>query len=156
VNFFTGNDLSYKLAKLWHFVANLPVRYRVYKDTTYKLRESLWFSSEGSVIEHSHWVQYSHETKSVVPELKGSSPHSQQPATGPSPEPIESTPPANLPKIHSDPILILMKLFRLIKICLDETYSNVHIGKHMSDTKWFERRWCFMTIDFWLCFNIRY
>jgi hypothetical protein len=27
-----------------------------------------------------------------------------------------------------------MKLVRLIKICLNETYSNVRIGKHLSDT----------------------
>jgi hypothetical protein len=26
-----------------------------------------------------------------------------------------------------------MKLFRLIKMCLDETYSKVHISKHLSD-----------------------
>jgi hypothetical protein len=42
-------------------------------------------------------------------ELQGSSPHSQLLATGPYPEPVESNPqsppPANLPKIHSDPIL---------------------------------------------------
>jgi hypothetical protein len=43
----------------------------------------------------------------VAQEPEGSSPHSQQPVTGPCPEPIESNPPppqANLPKIHSDPI----------------------------------------------------
>jgi hypothetical protein len=28
---------------------------------------------------------------------------------------------------------ILMKLARLIKICLNETCSKVHIGKHLSD-----------------------
>jgi hypothetical protein len=27
-----------------------------------------------------------------------------------------------------------MKLARLIKMCLNETYSKVHIGKHLSDT----------------------
>jgi hypothetical protein len=27
-----------------------------------------------------------------------------------------------------------MKLVRLIKLCLNETYSKVHIGKHLSDT----------------------
>jgi len=44
-------------------------------------------------------------TNYMVPEPEGSSPHSQQPATGPYPAPVESTPepPANL-KIHSDPI----------------------------------------------------
>jgi hypothetical protein len=26
-----------------------------------------------------------------------------------------------------------MKLFSVIKICLNETYSKVHIGKHLSD-----------------------
>jgi hypothetical protein len=26
------------------------------------------------------------------------------------------------------------KLVRLIKICLNETYSKVHVGKHLSDT----------------------
>jgi hypothetical protein len=29
---------------------------------------------------------------------------------------------------------IPMKLVRLIKMCLNETYSKVHIGKHLSDT----------------------
>jgi hypothetical protein len=27
-----------------------------------------------------------------------------------------------------------MKLIRLIKMCLNETYSKVHIGKHLSDS----------------------
>jgi hypothetical protein len=27
-----------------------------------------------------------------------------------------------------------MKLVRLIKMCLNETYSKVHIGKHLSDS----------------------
>jgi hypothetical protein len=27
-----------------------------------------------------------------------------------------------------------MKLARLIKMCLNETYSKVHIGKHLSDS----------------------
>jgi hypothetical protein len=26
-----------------------------------------------------------------------------------------------------------MKLVRLIKMCLNETYSKIHIGKHLSD-----------------------
>jgi hypothetical protein len=30
-------------------------------------------------------------------------------------------------------VTIPMKLFRLIKMCLNETYSKVHIGKHLSD-----------------------
>jgi hypothetical protein len=42
-------------------------------------------------------------TDSVAPEPEGSSPHSQQPANGPYPEPGESTPlpppPTNLPKV---------------------------------------------------------
>jgi hypothetical protein len=44
---------------------------------------------------------------SVAPEPEGSSPHSQESATGPYPEPTGSTlrPPNNLPMIHSDPIL---------------------------------------------------
>jgi hypothetical protein len=29
---------------------------------------------------------------------------------------------------------IPMKLVRLIKMCLNETYSKVHIGKHLSDS----------------------
>jgi hypothetical protein len=27
-----------------------------------------------------------------------------------------------------------MKLIRIIKLCLNETYSKIHIGKHLSDT----------------------
>jgi hypothetical protein len=44
---------------------------------------------------------------SVAPEPEGSSPHSQQPANCPYPEPGESTPhpPTNLRKVHFDPIL---------------------------------------------------
>jgi hypothetical protein len=43
----------------------------------------------------------------MAQEPEGSSPHSQQPATGPYLEPVESSPhpQANLPKIQSDPIL---------------------------------------------------
>jgi hypothetical protein len=46
-------------------------------------------------------------TNPVAPEPEGSSPHSQQPANGPCPEPGESTPlpTANLPNVHFDPIL---------------------------------------------------
>jgi hypothetical protein len=29
---------------------------------------------------------------------------------------------------------VLMKLVRLIKMCLNEMYSKVHIGKHLSDS----------------------
>jgi hypothetical protein len=39
-----------------------------------------------------------------------------------------------------------MKLVRLIKMCLNETYSKVRIGKHLSDSfscpKWFKARRC--------------
>jgi hypothetical protein len=44
----------------------------------------------------------------VAPEPEGSSPHSQQAANGPYPEPGESTPHSltNLPKVHFDPILL--------------------------------------------------
>jgi hypothetical protein len=44
-------------------------------------------------------------TNFVAPQPEGSSPHSQQPATGPCPEPNEPAPhpPANILKIHSDP-----------------------------------------------------
>jgi hypothetical protein len=46
-------------------------------------------------------------TNSVTQEPEGLSPHSQQPATVPYPELVEFNPypQANLPKIHSDPIL---------------------------------------------------
>jgi hypothetical protein len=46
------------------------------------------------------------KTDSVAQEPEGSSPHSQQPATGPCTEPVESNPhpQVNLPKIHSDHI----------------------------------------------------
>jgi hypothetical protein len=46
----------------------------------------------------------------VAPKPEGSSPFSKHPATGPYPEPVKSNPhlPANLPKIHSDPILTPM------------------------------------------------
>jgi hypothetical protein len=52
-------------------------------------------------------LRWSEQTNSVAQEPKCSSPHSQQPATGPYPEPVESNPhpQANLPKIHSDSIL---------------------------------------------------
>jgi hypothetical protein len=54
------------------------------------------------------FITFNNETtNSVAPEPEGSSPHSQEPATSPSPEPGESTPypPTNLPKFHFDPIL---------------------------------------------------
>jgi hypothetical protein len=53
-------------------------------------------------------IRIYHITNSVAPEPEGSSPHSQQPATGPYPEPGESTStphPPILPKIHFDAIL---------------------------------------------------
>jgi hypothetical protein len=40
----------------------------------------------------------------VAPELEGSPPCSQEPDTGPYPEPGESPPSGSLPKIHMDPI----------------------------------------------------
>jgi hypothetical protein len=45
------------------------------------------------------------QTNSLAPEPEALSPHSQEPFTGPYPEPFESTPhpPANLSKIHSNP-----------------------------------------------------
>jgi hypothetical protein len=45
-------------------------------------------------------------TNSVAPEPEGSSPHSQQPATGPYPEPDESTPPVSPKSISLRSILI--------------------------------------------------
>jgi hypothetical protein len=47
-------------------------------------------------------------TNSVAQELEGLSTHTQQLATGLYTEPVESNPhlPANLPKIHSDPIIL--------------------------------------------------
>jgi hypothetical protein len=50
----------------------------------------------------------------MAQEREGSSPHLQQPAIGPCPEPVKSNPPptpqANLPKIHSDPIHLRLDL----------------------------------------------
>jgi hypothetical protein len=53
------------------------------------------------------WVSSLGLTNYVEPEPEGSSPYSQEPTTGPYPEPTESThplPSANLLKICSDPI----------------------------------------------------
>jgi hypothetical protein len=52
------------------------------------------------------WPNFKVLTNCVAQEPEGSSPHSQQPATGPCPEPVESNPhpQANLPKIYSDSI----------------------------------------------------
>jgi hypothetical protein len=53
---------------------------------------------------------------------------------------------------------IPMKLVRLVKMCLNETYSRVQIGKHLSDifpTKnGCETGSCFIAIAFQLCFGI--
>jgi hypothetical protein len=53
------------------------------------------------------WGKTEWITNSVAPEPEGSSPYSQEPATGPYPELLDHiyTPPTNLPKIHSVPIL---------------------------------------------------
>jgi hypothetical protein len=60
-------------------------------------------------------------SNSVVQEPEGSSPHSQQPATGPYHEPVESNAPpppqANLPKIHSDSILPPTPWFSELSLC---------------------------------------
>jgi len=53
---------------------------------------------------------------------------------------------------------IAMKLVRLIKVCVNETFSRVELGKHMSDMlpflEWFETRECFIAIAFQLCFSV--
>jgi hypothetical protein len=56
----------------------------------------------------AHCTRRQEMTKSMAPESEGSSPCSQEPATGSYSESAESTPhvPARLPKIHSDPILL--------------------------------------------------
>jgi hypothetical protein len=50
------------------------------------------------------------------------------------------------------------KLVRLIKMCLNETCSKVHIGKLLSDkfyySEWAESRRCSITIAFQFCFKI--
>jgi hypothetical protein len=50
------------------------------------------------------------------------------------------------------------KLVGLIKMCLNETYSTVHIGKNLSDkvsySKWPETRRRFISISVQLCFGI--
>jgi hypothetical protein len=51
-----------------------------------------------------------------------------------------------------------MKVVRLIKMSLNETYSTVCIGKHLSDSffypKWSETWRCFITTAFELCFRL--
>jgi hypothetical protein len=49
------------------------------------------------------------------------------------------------------------KLVRLIKMCLNETYSKVHVGKLLlinSYSEWAETRRCSITIAFQFCFRI--
>jgi hypothetical protein len=50
------------------------------------------------------------------------------------------------------------KLVRLIKICLNETYSKVHIGKLLSDkfpySEWSETRRCSIAITFQFCLRM--
>jgi hypothetical protein len=51
-----------------------------------------------------------------------------------------------------------MKVVRLIKMCLNETCSEVRIGKKSvsstSYSEWSETRTCFITSAFQLCFRI--
>ena len=51
-----------------------------------------------------------------------------------------------------------MELARLIKMCLNETYSRVRVGMNLSDMfpikKGIETRRCFKAIAFNLCFRI--
>jgi hypothetical protein len=50
-----------------------------------------------------------------------------------------------------------MKLSKLVKMCSNETYSKVCIGKNLSDfsyRKWSKIRRCFITTAFLLCFRI--
>jgi hypothetical protein len=53
---------------------------------------------------------------------------------------------------------IPMKLVRLIKMCLNETYNIVRVGKHLFNRfpigEWFETRRCFITLAFQLCFRV--
>jgi hypothetical protein len=64
----------------------------------------LRFADHVAYIKETRDVQTLSNSVALQPE--GSSPHSQEPATSPYPEPVESTPhlPAILPMIHSDPI----------------------------------------------------
>jgi hypothetical protein len=56
--------------------------------------------------------------------------------------------------------MLLVKIARQIKVCLNETYSNVRICKTLSDTCSIKiglsRRRCFIAIAFQLCFTICY
>jgi len=53
---------------------------------------------------------------------------------------------------------IPMEPVRLIKMCLNETYSTVQVGKNLSDMfplrKGFETRRCSIAISFKLCFRV--
>ena len=53
---------------------------------------------------------------------------------------------------------VAMKLVRLIKVCLNETFRRVEVGKHTSDMlpvlEWFETWKCFIAIAFQLCFSV--
>jgi len=53
---------------------------------------------------------------------------------------------------------IPMKLVRLIKMCLTETYSRVRLDKNLSDLfpVRFETRRCSVTIGFQLCLRVRH
>ena len=52
---------------------------------------------------------------------------------------------------------IPMKLVRLIKMCLNETYCRVQVGKHLSDMvpikNGLKKGDAFIAIDFSLCFS---
>jgi hypothetical protein len=52
-----------------------------------------------------------------------------------------------------------MKIVRLIKMCLNEIYSEVHVGKHflyVSYSKWSKTRRCFIAIAFQVRFRIHH
>jgi hypothetical protein len=52
-----------------------------------------------------------------------------------------------------------MKLLRLIKMCIFETYTKVFVGKRFSDVsylEWFRKGRCLIAIVFQFCFRIFY
>jgi len=49
---------------------------------------------------------------------------------------------------------IPMNLLRQIKMCLNETYSRVGVGKYLSDR--FETSGCSSVTDFQLCFRVHH
>jgi hypothetical protein len=59
----------------------------IWKSTGYEKSNAVYFS-----IIFSHRIEITKLTNSVAQEPEGSSPHSQQPATCPYPEPVESNP----------------------------------------------------------------